>query len=66
MSEGDEVSAEQRAYAASILAYRLAEQQVQRVAELHAQAVHMAEVLRGRMEQARQERQIEDTTGRSS
>ena len=47
------VSEAQRAYAASLLAYRLAQQHAERVGDLYAQAAHMAEVLRGRMEEAR-------------
>lgn len=43
----------QRRYADTILAYRLAQQQVERLTEAQQAAAHMADVLRARMEEAR-------------
>ena len=51
----DTASPQQRAYAAAILAYRLAQQHAESLGEVYALAVHMAEVLKARMEQARRE-----------
>jgi hypothetical protein len=60
MSKEVETTAEQRAFAALVMAYRLAEQQPSQTRDLYERALHMADVLRARMEAAQQEYRVQE------